>query len=121
MNHQTTTAKLSTDPADYALGRTPSEARRLTLQHRLYAEITRRLLTSAGVTAGMRVLDIGSGVGDVALLLADVVGPTGEVVGIEAAPESIAIAAERVAAAGVGDNDGPATTTSPKRCAAFCP
>lgn len=99
-----TTATLSTDPADYALGRTPDEARRLMLQHRLYADTTRRLLSSAGVTAGMRVLDLGSGVGDVALLLADIVGPTGEVVGIEAAPESIAIAAERVAAAGLGDN-----------------
>jgi tRNA A58 N-methylase Trm61 len=31
----------------------------------------------------MRVLDVGSGVGDVALLVADLVGPTGMVVGID--------------------------------------
>ena len=49
----------------------------------------------------MRVLDVGSGAGDVALLLADLVGPTGEVVGVEIAPESIALATERASEAGV--------------------
>jgi SAM-dependent methyltransferase len=94
-------AAASTDPADYPLGRTPAEARRLMLQHRLYADATRQLLVSAGVSSGMRVLDVGSGAGHVALLLADLVGPTGEVVGIEFAPESIALAADRVDSAGV--------------------
>lgn len=93
---------VSTDPADYPLGRTPAEAQRLMLQHRLYAGATRQLLASAGVATGMRVLDVGSGAGDVALLLADVVGPTGEVVGIEVARESIDFAAHRVDVAGVG-------------------
>jgi ubiquinone/menaquinone biosynthesis C-methylase UbiE len=71
------------------------------LQHRLYADATRQLLISAGVSPGMRVLDVGSGAGDVALLLADLVGPTGEVVGIEFAPESIAFAEGRVDSAGL--------------------
>ena len=51
----------------------------------------------------MRVLDVGSGAGDVALLAADLVGPTGEVVGVEVAPETIAIAEQRVAAAGLSN------------------
>jgi len=92
----------TTDPAHYALGRSRAEAERLMLQHRIYGPSTRRLLTSAGISAGMRVLDVGSGAGDVTLLLADLVGPTGEVVGLEVAAASIALAAERAAAAGVG-------------------
>jgi SAM-dependent methyltransferase len=91
-----------TDPEHYPLGRSDHEARRLMLQHSLYGPFLRRLLGPAGVTSGMRVLDVGSGVGDVTLLLAEVVGPTGEVVGVEFAPESIELATARAAAAGVG-------------------
>ena len=46
------------------------------------------------------MLDIGSGVGDVAILAARLVGPSGEVVGIERDPRSLARARARVAAAG---------------------
>jgi SAM-dependent methyltransferase len=52
-------------------------------QDQLYAPPTRRLFTSAGIGPGMRVLDIGCGAGDVALLAADLVGPTGAVVGVD--------------------------------------
>jgi predicted methyltransferase len=63
-------------PADsYVLGRSDSETRRLIVQHQLYGPFTRQFLTAAGITAGMKVLDVGSGAGDVALLLADLVGP----------------------------------------------
>jgi len=48
-----------------------------------------------------RVLDIGSGVGDVALLLARIVGPSGEVVGIERDERSVARARARAAGAGL--------------------
>ena len=40
---------------------------------------TERFFRAAGVVPGMRVLDIGSGMGDVALLAADIVGPGGKV------------------------------------------
>ncbi len=93
-------APLATDPANYALGRSPAEAERLQLQHQIYGPTTRELFLAAGISPGMRVLDVGSGAGDVALLAAELVGPTGEVVGIEVAPETIAIAEQRVAAAG---------------------
>jgi SAM-dependent methyltransferase len=99
----TTTPLAATDPASYALGRSRAEADRLHLQHRIYGASTRGLLTAAGIGPGMRVLDIGSGAGDVAMLVAEMIGPSGEVVGVEVAPETIAIAAERAAAAGLGN------------------
>jgi len=46
-------------------------------------DFTRRLLVDAGIGAGMRVLDIGCGAGDVTLLAAELVGEQGEVVGVD--------------------------------------
>jgi ubiquinone/menaquinone biosynthesis C-methylase UbiE len=48
----------------------------------------------------MKVLDVGSGAGDVALLAADLVGPSGSVVGIDANPLVLDTARERATAAG---------------------
>jgi len=48
-----------------------------------------------------RVLDLGSGVGDVAMLVSRLIGPSGEVVGIERDSRSIASARVRVAEAGL--------------------
>ena len=47
----------------------------------------------------MRVLDVGSGTGAVAFLAADLVGPSGEVVGTDIAPAAIS-AARKAAIAG---------------------
>ena len=69
--------------ADYVLGHSEAELRRLTTQARLIDPMTRRFLTSAGLAEGMRVLDVGSGAGDVAVLVDAMVGPTGEVVGTD--------------------------------------
>ena len=76
-------------------------ARRLVLQSQLYESATRGFLTAAGLRAGMRVLDVGSGVGDVALLLADLVGPAGSVIGVEADPVRADMATVRLADAGL--------------------
>lgn len=51
----------------------------------------------------MKVLDVGSGAGDVALLVADLVGPTGCVVGVDQNPTVLAIARQRAAAPGVAN------------------
>jgi len=84
----------------YVLGRSEGETRRLILQHQIYGPITRRFLQAAGIGAGMKVLDIGSGAGDMALLLADLVGPRGQVVGIEANGAIVDAARARVEAVG---------------------
>ncbi len=89
------------DPSDsYALGRSTAETRRLMRQAQIYGPITRQFLASAGIGPGMKVLDVGSGAGDVALLLADLVGPRGRVVGVEMNPVILETARERVDAVG---------------------
>ena len=67
----------------YVLRRSDEELRRLTLQDELLRDSTVALFGRAGIAEGMRVLDVGSGAGDVALTLARIVGPTGTVVGVE--------------------------------------
>lgn len=84
----------------YALGRSTAETDRLIIQHQLYGPFTRQFLTAAGITAGMKVLDLGSGAGDVALVLADLVGPQGRVVGVDTNEEILAVARDRAGAAG---------------------
>src|SRR5688500_15950587 len=84
----------------YVLGRSDAETRRLIFQHTIYGPITRATFEAAGISAGMRVLDLGSGAGDVAMLLADLVGPRGQVVGIDMNASILQTARARVASAG---------------------
>jgi len=90
-----------TADATYTLGRTEAETVRLIKQSRLYDRSTRRLLEDAGVSAGMKVLDLGSGAGDVAFIAADLVGPTGAVVGVDSNPAVLQTARGRAAATGM--------------------
>jgi len=76
----------------YLLGHSDHEIRRLRAQARLLEPVTRQFLREAGITQGMRVLDVGSGAGDVAFLAAELVGETGIVVGTDRAPTAIAAA-----------------------------
>jgi len=57
----------------YPFQSSDAERERLIAQSGLVAPLTRRLFERAGITAGMRVLDVGSGSGDVALLAAQLV------------------------------------------------
>ena len=82
----------------YVLGHTAAEMKRLAAQARLIDPITRRFLVSAGISEGMRVLDVGSGAGDVAILLTSLVGPNGEIVGTDPALTAIDAAEKRVSA-----------------------
>jgi ubiquinone/menaquinone biosynthesis C-methylase UbiE len=63
--------------------------------------ITERLLRSAGIDAGMRVLDLGCGAGDVSMLAAELVGPAGFVVGIDRSQEVLKVARERAEEGGL--------------------
>lgn len=87
----------SSPTSDYALGSTDAEHERLILQAARLAPLTERLFREAGIGPGQRVLDLGSGVGDVAMLVARLVGHSGEVVGIERDRRSLDRARARVA------------------------
>lgn len=94
------TATSGSATCEYVLGYTSAEHERLIRQAALIAPIAERFFRQAGIGPGQRVLDLGSGVGDVSMAVARVVGPTGEVVGIERDSASIALAEARVKAAG---------------------
>jgi SAM-dependent methyltransferase len=99
---QPTAAAAVDHPANpYALGNTDAEHERLIRQAAHLAPYTERFFRQAGIGPGQRVLDLGSGVGDVAMLTASIVGPAGEVVGIERDTRSIARAQARVTEAGL--------------------
>jgi ubiquinone/menaquinone biosynthesis C-methylase UbiE len=102
MQDDTMTAEGSDDDSRdaYPLGYTDHEFARLERQGAIFKEFTSEVLRRAGLAAGMRVLDIGCGVGDVSLLAAELVGPSGTVLGVDRSPESIAAATRRVTAAG---------------------
>jgi SAM-dependent methyltransferase len=82
----------------YGLGHGDDELVRLKVQAGLIESITKRWLLEAGIKTGMRVLDVGSGAGDVALLAAELVGATGEVVGTDRATAPLAMATQRARA-----------------------
>ncbi len=86
--------------AEYTMGRTESETERLIQQSQLYDDVTRRFLFRCGIENGMNVLDIGSGAGDVALALADAVGPEGSVTGVDVNGEILETARQRAQEAG---------------------
>jgi ubiquinone/menaquinone biosynthesis C-methylase UbiE len=78
---------------EYVLGTSREELERLIWQDRMILRpITETLLHRVGVSTGMRVLDLGCGTGDVSMLAASLVGPSGSVVGIDQSPETIALA-----------------------------
>jgi SAM-dependent methyltransferase len=79
----------------YLLGHSSPEIQRLIRQAAFIEPATERLLRSAGIAPGMRVLDLGSGPGDVALLAAALVGASGQVVGIDSSAEVLAVARKR--------------------------
>jgi ubiquinone/menaquinone biosynthesis C-methylase UbiE len=87
--------------AVYAMGYSEEERQRLIEQAALHADSTRHLLVDAGIRPGMRVLDVGCGVGDVSMLAASLVGRAGTVVGVDSDPRALALARERAAVAGL--------------------
>jgi len=82
----------------YILGHSEREIARLKAQAAHIDPTTRRFLCEAGIGPGMRVLDVGSGAGHVAFLAADLVGGSGEVIGVDLAPAAIEVARSRTAA-----------------------
>src|ERR1700761_2238664 len=96
-----TTPSASALGSTYVLGHADPEVQRLLLQGRLYDDYTEHAFRLARLRPGMRVLDIGSGPGDVSFIAARLVGPTGSVQGVDAAPEMIDLARARAAERGL--------------------
>lgn len=67
----------------YVLGNLDNEIERLEIQSAFFEPLTRQTLSRAGVRKGMRCLDVGCGAGSVTLILADLVGEKGEVIGTD--------------------------------------
>jgi len=89
--------------ADYVLGSAEGEHYRLIRQGRRLGRFTEHLFREAGIGPGQRVLDIGSGVGDVALLVARLVGDAGSVVGVDRDADGLVKARARVAEVGLNN------------------
>lgn len=88
---------------EYALGQSRHEYERLVRQGEFFRPMTQRFFQEAGIQKGMRVLDLGSGAGDVALLLSEMVGAEGEVIGVELDPGVIEFAQQRVVEKGAAN------------------
>jgi SAM-dependent methyltransferase len=95
-----TAAHRRRDPV-YVMGRSEDETRRLEERAKFFEPVTRHFFQDAGICAGMRVLDMGSRAGDVSFLVADLVGPTGSVVGVDANPDVVRTARTRAHALGL--------------------
>ena len=80
---------------EYPLGDTANELNRLSAQASFCDPFTWLVFQSAGLASGMRVLDVGSGSGEVAFLAARMVGPEGGVVGTDRSLPALDKARER--------------------------
>jgi ubiquinone/menaquinone biosynthesis C-methylase UbiE len=58
------------------------------------APVSDQLISSTGITSGQTVLDVATGTGQPALIIARMVGPNGRVVGVDLSPEMLEVAKE---------------------------
>jgi|SRR6185436_5852561 SAM-dependent methyltransferase len=105
-------------PRSYALGHSAQELDRLRRQAEAFGPFTRALFQQAGIVSGMRILDVGSGSGDVAFLAAEMAGPAGEVIGTDLAPAAVEHANARAQSRGAANvrflEGNPAQMTFPQ-------
>ncbi|HEX7796185.1 MAG TPA: class I SAM-dependent methyltransferase, partial [Vicinamibacterales bacterium] len=80
---------------NYVLGHDSDELARLDRQAASIAGATRLLLQVAGIARGMRVLDLGTGLGHVARMVGELVGTEGAVVGLDRSGHALEVARQR--------------------------
>ncbi|HEX2102523.1 MAG TPA: methyltransferase domain-containing protein [Solirubrobacteraceae bacterium] len=88
---------------NYVFEERVAEHTRLIEQSTLFDPLTERLLAAAGVGAGMGVLDLGTGAGNVALLAARMVGESGSVVSVDRDADALALAAAHAEREGIAN------------------
>ncbi len=82
----------------YVFGHSVGEAQSIQQLAQILAPVTWQFLEQAGLCAGMKVLEVGSGAGDVALLAAELVGSSGTVIGVDNNPAILETARARAQA-----------------------
>lgn len=87
----------------YVLATGPAAVRRLHVLHDIYSPAGRRVLLHAGLKKGMKVADFGCGVGVVTRMIAEMVGPSGSVTGIDIDGAQLAEAREFCASGGLSN------------------
>jgi SAM-dependent methyltransferase len=66
-----------------------------------FEPVVEQLIARAALAPGQYVLDLGTGTGSVAIRVASLVGPSGQVSGVDLSPEMLALAQQRGAALGL--------------------
>jgi SAM-dependent methyltransferase len=74
-------------------------------REQVFGAATRRVLDLAGISAGMRVLDIAAGTGDQSFLASRLVGPNGTVLATDISASMLAIAAEEARERGLTNTE----------------
>jgi SAM-dependent methyltransferase len=93
-------AGTSVETPSYLLGHSEDELARLQRQGTFLRSLSADALRRAGISEGMHVLDVGCGVGDVSLLAADLVGPSGSVLGLDRSLDAVQVARRRAETTG---------------------
>jgi len=96
---------MSQIPAGYVMGHDDRERGRLSLQASILNPLSDQLLRRAGLSAGMRVLDIGCGVGELSMVAARLVGRSGRVTGIDIDEGALTLANARAREQGLNHVD----------------
>jgi SAM-dependent methyltransferase len=84
----------------YMLATGEKAVSRLDLSERIFGPATRRLLSAAGLCSGMRVAEVGCGIGLTARWMSMQVSPDGSVAGVDSSPEQLHIGEKGAAEAG---------------------
>src|SRR5437764_15377104 len=90
---------------DYVLVTHKDELARLGLQHRVWRSVVLDCWQRAGITVGKCVLDVGAGPGYATVDLAEIVGPTGEIVALERSENFIRAMEQACRARSVADGE----------------
>jgi SAM-dependent methyltransferase len=92
-----------TTERDYVLGTHDAELLRLGLQHRVWRAKMLEAWIAAGITVGSKVLDVGCGPGYASFDLAEIVGPSGAVLGVERSARFVSFCRQEADRRGLGN------------------